>query len=311
LNRSAAPGLADDATERELARCRGSLLQARAHRVRPGWDDKVLADWNGLMIAGMAEAGTIFERPDWIKTARRAFDFIRHEMTGDDGRISHSWRDGRARHPASVDDYANLCRAALVLDEATGDADLLAAAQQWVAVLDRHYRDPEGGGYFFSADDTPALITRAQTAGDAATPAGNGTLVGVLTRLAILTGDDGYRRRAEEVVATFSGELARNFFPLATLLNNAELLAEPVQIVLVGETGDARLMALRRAVYTVSLPNRVVLPAASGRDLPAHHPAHGKGLVGGHPAAYVCVGPVCSLPITEPEKLVAHLAELR
>jgi uncharacterized protein len=311
LNRSLAPALADDATERELARCRGLLLTARARRVRPGWDDKVLADWNGLMIAAMAEAGIVFERPEWIAAARRAFDFIRHEMTSADGRILHSWRAGRARHPAGVDDYANLCRAALMLHEATGEDDLLAAAQQSVAVLDRHYRDPEGGGYFFSADDTPALITRAKTAGDAATPAGNGTLVGVLTRLAILSGDDGCRHRAEEVVATFSGELARNFFPLATLLNNAELLAEPVQIVLVGASGDTHLTALRRAVYTVSLPNRMVLWVPPDRDLPPDHPAHGKGLVGGHPAAYVCIGPVCSLPITEPEKLVAHLAELR
>jgi hypothetical protein len=311
LNRSAAPAPADDATEAELVVCRELLLRARAPRIRPGWDDKVLADWNGLMIAAMAEAGIVFERPDWIAAARRAFNFIRREMTTPDGRLLHSWREGRAQHPANIDDYANLGRAALVLHEATGDDELIACVRQWIEVLDRHYHDPAGRGYFFSGDDTPALITRAKTASDAATPAGNGTLVGVMTRLAILTGDDSYRRRAEEVVETFSGELGRNFFPLATLLNNAELVAEPVQVVLAGEPGDARLAVLRRAVYGVSLPNRVVLSVSPGRDLPADHPAYGKGLVGGRPAAYVCVGPVCSLPITEPEKLVAHLAELR
>ncbi len=311
LNRISTPALADDATEAELAICREMLLQARASRVRPGWDDKVLADWNGLMIAAMAEAGIVFERPDWVETARRAFDFVRREMTTGEGRLLHSWREGRAQHPASVDDYANLCRAALVLHEAAGEDEFITQARQWIDVLDRHYGDASGGGYFFSADDTPTLITRAKTAGDAATPAGNGTLVGVLTRLAILTGEDAYRRRAEAIVETFSGELGRNFFPLATLLNNAELLAEPVQIVIVGEPGDEAFTALRHAVYSVSLPNRVVLFLPLGHNLPANHPAYGKGLVEGRPAAYVCIGPVCSLPITEPEKLIAYLGEIR
>jgi hypothetical protein len=311
LNRISTPALADDATEAELAICREMLLQARAPRVRPGWDDKVLADWNGLMIAAMAEAGIVFERPDWVETARRAFDFIRREMTTGEGRLRHSWREGRAQHPASIDDYANLCRAALVLHEASGEDELITQAQQWINVLDRHYGDASGGGYFFSADDTPTLITRAKTAGDAATPAGNGTLVGVLTRLAILTGEDASRRRAEAIVETFSGELGRNFFPLATLLNNAELLAEPVQIVIVGEPADEAFSALRHAVYSVSLPNRVVLFLPLGHNLPANHPAYGKGLVEGRPAAYVCIGPVCSLPITEPEKLIAYLGEIR
>jgi uncharacterized protein len=310
LNRIATPELADAATERQLAECRELLLQARGSRVRPGWDDKVLADWNGLMIAAMANAGVVFERPDWVATAHAAFDFVRREMTAPDGRLAHSWRDGRARHPATVDDYANLCRAALALHEARGDDGLVGQAKAWIAILDRHYRDPEGGAYFFSADDTPALIARAKTASDAATPAGNGTLVGVMTRLALLTGDEDYRRRAEAIVATFSGELGRNFFPLATLLNNAELLAEPVQIVIAGEPGDAGFDRLRRAVYEVSLPNRVVTPLAPGRDLPTGHPAHGKGLVDGRAAAYLCIGPVCSLPLTDPEKLVAQLTEI-
>ena len=142
-------------------------------------------------------------------------------------------------------------------------------------------------------------------------PAGNGTLVGVLTRLALLTGEDAYRRRAEAIVAAFSGELSRNFFPLATLLNNSEVLERPLQIVLVGENGSAEFEALRRAVYAISLPNRVVLALPPGAELPAAHPAHGKGLVAGHAAAYVCDGPVCSLPLTEPATLREALEKVR
>jgi uncharacterized protein len=311
LNRLQHPALADAETEAELARCRELLFRARAPRVRPGLDDKVLADWNGLMIAALAEAGLAFDRPQWIALAERAFAFIREKMTGDDGRLRHSWREGRAHNPASVDDYANLCRAALALHEATSNEAYLEQARGWVKVLDRHYWDNAGGGYFFAADDTQDLIARAKTAADAAVPAGNGTMVGVLTRLALLTGDDGYRRRAEAIIGAFSGELGRNFFPLATLINNAELAMKPVQVVLVGEPGDPAFAALRRAVYQVSLPNRVVQAIAPDQALPADHPAHGKGLVGGRPAAYVCEGPVCSLPLTDPQALTEALAAPR
>src|SRR5207244_12343292 len=102
LNRLKASALADADTERELARGRALLFQAREARVRPGLDDKVLADWNGLMIAAIANAGIVFERPAWIEMAQNAFDFILRHMTASDGRLSHSWRAGHARHPASI-----------------------------------------------------------------------------------------------------------------------------------------------------------------------------------------------------------------
>jgi uncharacterized protein len=311
LNRLRHPELMDAETETLLARCREKLFAVRAPRVRPGLDDKVLADWNGLTIAALAQAGLVFERGDWLALAERAFAFVETGMAAPDGRLFHSWRGGEARHPASVDDYANLCRAALALHEGTQDARYLGAAQDWIAVLDRHYWDGEGGGYFFAADDTPGLIARAKTASDAAVPAGNGTLVGVLTRLAILTGDEAYRVRAEMVIRAFAGEVARNFFPLATLINNAELAQKPVQIVLVGEEGDPALAALHRTVYAVSLPRRVVQMIAPSAALPAGHPAFGKTLVEGRPTAYVCEGPVCSLPIVASQQLVDALTNLR
>jgi uncharacterized protein YyaL (SSP411 family) len=310
LNRLHHPQMVAAATEALLARCREKLFAVRAPRVRPGLDEKVLADWNGLMIAALAHAGLVFERPDWIALAERAFAFVGSRMAAPGGRLFHSWR-GEARHPASVDDYANLCRAALALHEATLEKAYLDDARQWIEVLDRHYWDGAAGGYFFAADDTPGLIARAKTAADAAVPSGNGTLVGVLTRLAILTGDETYRQRAEAIIRAFAGEVRRNFFPLATLINNAELAQKPMQIVLAGDPADTAFQALRRAISSVSLPNRVVLTLAPGEALPPDHPAYGKGLVEGKPAAYVCDGPVCSLPIVVPQRLVDALAELR
>ena len=311
LNRSSMPELGDDETERQLAACRAALFEARAPRVRPGWDDKVLADWNGLMIAAIANAGLVFERPDWLKLARGAFDFVCEQFTGADGRLFHSWRAERARHPATVDDYANLCRAALSLYEATGQDKFLTQARNWETILDRHYWDEAAGGYFFAANDTHGLIARSKTAADSAVPAGNGTMVGVLMRLAVLTSNEGYRRRAEAIIETFSGEIARNFFPLATLLNNAEFLGKPLQVVVVGTNGDSAFDALVRAVYEVSLPNRIVLTLAPEISPPADNPTFGKGLVEGKPAAYVCEGPVCSLPVTHPKTLLETLARVR
>jgi len=179
-----------------------------------------------------------------------------------------------------------------------------------VTILDRHYWDSGDGGYFFAAKDTEGLVARPKTAADSAVPAGNGTLIGVLSRLAMLTGEEAYQHRAEAILETFSGEMGRNFFPLATMLNNVELLAKPLQIVLVGESGTPAFEALRRAVYDASLPNRVLVTVSPGSSLPSNHPAAGKGLVDGKPAAYVCEGPVCSLPIIDPQTLLETLARV-
>jgi uncharacterized protein YyaL (SSP411 family) len=308
LNRLKSPALLDGHTEGQLAACRAILFRAREERVPPSLDDKVLADWNGLMIAALAFAGSVFERPDWIDYGAEAFAFIRSDMLDKaTGRLCHTWRDGSARHPATLDDYANLCRAALALHEATGEADYLAHAEAWIGILDRHYADPAGGGYFMAADDTEGLLTRPKTAHDSAVPAGNGTLVGVFARLFHLTGKPAYREKAEGIVGTFSGELQRNFFPLASLLNGNEDLQRGVQVVIRGRREEPGTEALLSAVDGVSLPTRTVSVVPPGAALPAGHPAAGKEALDGRATAYVCEGPVCSLPLTDPEALAADL----
>jgi uncharacterized protein YyaL (SSP411 family) len=298
LNRNAAPDEPDAATEARLAAARAKLLALRAGRVRPGWDDKALADWNGLMVAALAFAATVFEEPAWLEAAREAFAFVRTDMT-EGGRLRHSFRNGRLKHPATLDDYAANSRAALALHAATGEAEYLAAAEEWIAVLDRHYWDPASGGYFFTADDTADLIQRSKHAQDNAVPPGNAILVGVLTRLYLITGKDDYRARAAAIVAAFAGELGRNFFPLATLINQNEFMLNPLQVVLVGDPSSADLGALRRAVLDRSLPNLVLQQVAPGAKLPPHHPAAGKQSVAGKATAFVCRGQTCSLPITD------------
>jgi uncharacterized protein YyaL (SSP411 family) len=132
-------------------------------------------------------------------------------------------------------------------------------------------------------------------------------MVEVLARLHYLTGEERYRARAEAILAAFSGAVLRTVFPFATLINSFDFLQNAVQIVLAGKPGDAALERLARAVYDRSVPNRLVIRMAGEARLPEGHPAAGKGPVGGKPAAYVCRGQTCSLPITEPEALVKSL----
>ncbi len=307
LNRLQRPELGDAAAEAALAESRNLLLAARAERVRPGWDDKILADWNGLMIAALARAAPVFGEASWLTAAETAFRFVTEKMT-QDGRLKHAWRRGRLNHPATLDDYANLCEAALALAQATGEATYIAQAEAWTAVLEQHYWDGESGGYFMTADDTERLIVRTKPIHDNATPAGNGVMAGVLAKLHYLTGKTAYRDKAEAVIAAFSGELQRNFFPLSTLLNGNEMLLSALQIVVIGERGSEELEALLKATRSRSLPNQLLAILSPGADLPPDHPAHGKGQVDGKATAYVCHGQTCSLPITGPDELARALA---
>jgi hypothetical protein len=307
LNRSKRMLLGSAEHEARLKDARQILFEARAKRIPPGRDDKVLADWNGLMIGALARCGLVFGRPDWIALAERALAGVRRLMTAPDGRLNHSYRNGRLQHRATLDDHANLARGATLLYEATGKADHLTYAEQLVEAANAWYWDKTGGGYFFTAEDARDLITRTKHAHDNATPSGNGVMAQVLTRLYHHTGKDAYRDRAAAVIASFSGEVQRNFFPLSTLLNASELMERPLQVVLVGR--DVERAALAQTLATsASLPNLILQLVEPGRDLPEGHPARGKGMIGDKPTAYVCEGPVCSAPLTDPAALGANLS---
>jgi uncharacterized protein YyaL (SSP411 family) len=299
LHRNRRPQLLDDAGEERLEALRGNLKAVRDKRVWPGWDDKVLADWNGLMIAALANAAVVFERDDWLAAARRAWRSVMDDMRDDDGRLFHASRAGKRQHRGTLDDYAAMARAGLALFEATGEAAFLDEAKALVGVLDRHFADADGGGYFITADDASDLILRARHCHDNASPSGNGMLLGVFARLWALTGDAAWRDKAERQLAAFAAELEKNFFPLMTLLNGYDLLQGITEIVIVGDPAVNETRALRRAVHARSLPNKIVRALLPGSELPAGHPAAGKGLVGGRPALYVCQNMSCRPPITD------------
>jgi len=306
LNRSHDLALRGPREEAELARMRKVLFEARSRRVWPGWDDKVLADWNGLTIAALALAARVFREPRWLEAAERAFAFVAGTMQVD-GRLRHSWRQGKLNPAGMLDDHASMARAALGLHEATGKMAYLEAALRWTEALDRGFWDDAHGGYFFTAADAPGLIARQRQCHDSATPAGNAIVTGVLTRLRLLTGEHAHRERAAAIFKAFSGEAAENFFPLCSLLNAAEAAMAATQIVIVGRRGETATDALIDAAYSSSLPDRVLQVADGGATLPVGHPAAGKGQVEGKATAYVCVGAVCSLPLRDPQALLDAL----
>jgi uncharacterized protein YyaL (SSP411 family) len=306
LNRLGAIELRDAVTEGRLDTMREKLFVHRASRVRPGFDDKVLADWNGLMITALANAAQAFDRADWLKAAERAYDFVSERMISD-GRLLHAWRAEEAKAPASANDYANMIKAALALANVTGKSDYVAQAREWVDVLDQHYWSETLGGYYFAADDTSDLIVRPFSGQDEATPNANATMVSALTALYLWTGEEPHRDHTEAILRGFAGAMMENVLAHAGLLGAAlDAMAPALIVIIVPEGGDAA--PLRRALAEVSLPNVVVHAVCAGEGgvaaLPASSPAHGKTAIDGKPTAYVCIGPQCSLPVTDPAVLV-------
>ncbi|HLO79155.1 MAG TPA: thioredoxin domain-containing protein [Magnetospirillum sp.] len=286
-----------------LADARAILWREREARVHPGRDDKILADWNGMMIAALAHAGLVFSMPRWIDAARVAYETVRTQMALPDGRLAHAMRFGRFRVIGLVDDLAHMARAALALFDATAEPALLDHARAWVEAANRHHWDGEHGGYFQAAADADDVIVRLKPAHDSAIPAANGVMVQVLARLARLTGEDAYRQRAEAVLAAFNGEVRDHFANMTAMLAGFESLAAAVEVVIAGPPGRDDTESLIRAAVEAPIPDLVLQRADGQIALPAFHPAHGKGPVDGAAAAYVCRGFTCSNPVSDPALL--------
>src|SRR6185369_11156404 len=195
---TASEGLAPEQASR-LAMLRGKLLNEREKRVRPGLDDKVLADWNGLMIAALANAGALLGEPEWIAVARQAFTFVAREMTRGD-RLGHSWRKQRLLFPGLASDFAAMIRAALALHEATGEHSYLDHALAWQQSFDRHYANPDIAAYFLTADDAEDLLVRPNSTSDDAIPNPNALAAQNLIRLGVLAGEERYRDAADRLL---------------------------------------------------------------------------------------------------------------
>ncbi len=308
-NRLQQLSLLSERDEMKLKALRTKLKDKRDARIPPARDGKVLADWNGLAIAGLLRASFSLDAPELLKTAAGAFGFVTQNMMEKDGRLWHSFCDGKTAHIAVLDDYANMTEASLLFFELTGNAAYLSQAEIWVNVLLHDYWDDAGKGFFLSAHKMKDLPLRPKTADDTATPSGNGTMVGVLARLFLLTGKEIYRDRAEATARAFSGDIGQRFFPLSTLLSGSDFLAHPVSVVLAGKRGREKFLG---ALRTVSVPRLALFEAAdNGNGLPTSHPAHGKATFDGNAVAYACFGQSCLPPVSDPAELRRLLLEER
>ncbi len=297
----------DMGDEARLAPLREKLLVARSKRVRPGLDDKILADWNGLMIAALVRASVMFAQPSWLEQAVRAFMFVDGKM-GHGDRLGHSWRDGRLLFPGLASDHAAMIRAALALHEATGEGDYLTRALAWQATLDRHYANSATGGYFLTADDAEGLVVRPDSTADEATPNPNAVAAENLLRLAFYSGQNAWREQADKLFDGLLPIANDNLFMHLALLNALDLRLRGAEIVVVGQGPQAG--DLTSGALALPFLDRAVMRAASAETLPPAHPAREKIAAAPSVAAFVCVGEQCSLPVTSREGLTQALAAL-
>jgi uncharacterized protein len=309
LNRLNALALLNREDEKALDEGRQKLFEVREKRTKPGWDDKVLADWNGLAIRAIAKAGDAFRRLEWIALAAKAYDFVQEKMFAN-GRLLHSFRQDKLKAPATSADYANMISAALALHLTTGSKRYLDDAIAWTAIMNKHYA-ADGGGYFLAADDTADLILRPLAASDDATPNANATMLQNLADLYTLTGDATHLKRADELLEAFQGAAQTMAIAYTGLLSGALTLISPQSIVIAGSKSSPDATPWLKALSEVSLPNAIVQWIDPGQPIPEPSPAAGKGQADGKITAYICFGPRCSLPFTEPGLLKEKLKEER
>jgi uncharacterized protein YyaL (SSP411 family) len=295
LNRIAHRG--DWARPPRIDAARDRLFAAREQRVRPGLDDKVLTEWNALMLAALAEAAAATGRSDWLEAAVANGEFLLRSLRRADGRWLRSWQaDGGARHLAFAADHAALVDAFVRLAEATGEARWIDAARTTADALVERFWDDERGGVFTTGADAERLVARNKDLMDNATPSANSLAAVALLRLAALTGEDGYRDRADGILRLTYGLATEHPTAFGHLLAAVDLVAHGIdEVVVAGDRPD-----LVAAVHRRFLPGAVL---AWGERFPS---PLWEGRADGH--AYVCRNYGCQLPADDEDTLVAQLA---
>jgi uncharacterized protein len=308
---------ADPAGWERYAAVRSRLLAARAERVWPGRDDKVVAAWNGLVIGALAEAGLLFGRADYVEAAQRAASLLARVHLGDGGRLVRTSRDGVAGASAGVlEDYACVAAGFLTLAGVDGDAGWVRQAGELLDVALAGFRSGSGG-FYDTASDSEQLIYRPADPADGPTPSGTFAIAGALLSYSALTGSARHREAAEGALGSL-GAIASKYPQAAGwgLAVAEAFLAGPAEIAIVGPDpdprGDERTAALQAAAAFGATPGAVIAvgPAADGGgagDGAGIPLLAGRGLVDGQPAAYVCRNFTCRLPVTTPEDLLVNL----
>lgn len=283
------------------------LFSARDKRVHPAKDDKILADWNGLMIAALARAAQILNEPRYANAAKKASDFILQNMKRSDGRLLHRYKDG-AGILANLDDYAFLTWGLIELYEAVFDIQYLNAAIDLNKDMIRHFWDDSEGGLYFTPDNGEALPVRQKEIYDGAVPSGNSVAMLDLLMLSHLTGDPALEEMANSISHAFAGavgELPLGHTMLMCALNFA--LGPSYEVALVGGLDDEGMLRMLEALRSRFMPNKVVI-LVKGEE--AHEIAsftRDLSQLNGKATAYVCAGYKCELPTNDTGRMVELL----
>ncbi|MFE5143401.1 thioredoxin domain-containing protein [Streptomyces fagopyri] len=292
----------------KVAGARRLLLAARSERPAPGRDDKVVAAWNGLAVAALAETGAYFDRPDLVDAAIGAADLLVRLHMDDRARLTRTSRDGRAGANAGVlEDYADVAEGFLALASVTGEGVWLEFAGFLLDHVLAQFTDPASGALYDTAADAERLIRRPQDPTDNATPSGWSAAAGALLSYAAQTGSEPHRAAAERALGVVKalGPRAPRFVGWGLAVAEA-LLDGPREVAVVGPAGHTMTRALHRTALLGTAPGAVVaVGAAESDELPL---LAGRPLVEGEPAAYVCRNFTCDAPTTDPERLRTALS---
>jgi len=290
--------------EARLDAARAKLFAAREKRVRPGRDEKILTSWNGMMVRGMAHAGRLLGRPDFVASAERAFDFVRTRLWRD-GRLLATTKDGKAHLNAYLDDYVHLIDGGLALLQARWRAADLDFVRALADALLARFEDPRGGGFYFTSDDHEPLLARPKPASDDAIPSGNGVAAQVLLKLGHLLGEMRYLEAAARTLAALAGAVAQYPSAHGALLLALDEHLNPPQTVVLRGRGET-LAAWQARCRLRHAPGRLAVAIPDdAADLPGLL-AERKAL--GAATAYVCSGHACQAPVTELDTLEQALA---
>jgi uncharacterized protein YyaL (SSP411 family) len=301
-----------DEADPELEELAREVLAARAERVRPGLDDKILSSWNSLMISALAEAGAVLDRRDYIEAARQCADFIWEDMRSPQGNLLRSWREGKAKLNAYLEDHAFLLEALLDLYQATFDVAVFERARAVAETMIDRFGDPARGGFFTTSHDHEELIARRKDVGDHPIPAGSSSAALGLLKLSGLTGEASYRRKAEEVLRLLAPATARQPAAFGHLLQALALYhSSAPELAIVWPEGDSP-EAARALIAEARRRYRPELVIAGGPVKSTNPPLlRDRTPVGDQAAAYVCENFSCKAPVTDPAELGRQLDEAR
>ena len=305
-------GSPEEAARTTLEGAREKLFRARERRVRPGRDDKILTDWNGLMIAAMAKGAQVLDRPDWAEAAAEAARFVLARLRDKRGRLLHRYREGEAAVPGMLDDYAFLVWGLLELYEATFDAESLKTALELADNTINHFLDEKDGGFFFAADDGEEILFRQKDSYDGAIPSGNSVNMLNLLRLSRITGRSDLEQKAIGVSRAFARNIGQIPSAYSQLMVALEFLAGPqFEIVVAGKPGAKDTQEMLNAVRRAFLPNRVLLfrPQGAGSGAIAAIAPYMKDMKadGGKATAYVCRNFACAKPVRTVDEMLGLL----